>query len=337
MSTRAPAGVLAAITLAAGCGDSPSPPATPGAPDPAASVRGVLTATVRGGAVPGATLSAAGVSARSAADGSFALDLPDGEHRITISAPGFVERTTTIRAPGAGIALDLIPEGGAWTLDFYRELARNGAGGGDLKPLTRWEVEPAFYIDTRPEPATGIRIPPETVAFVREAIRITVPLLTGGRFTGERVEAGDRPPADMTPGTVVLRWDAAEVARVAETANAFAYRVGGPANVVVFRHLEETWAVHHEIGHVLGLYHPLGGYRPSHMWYSGKLEPPHFTEWDIFHAQVLYARPPGNTDVDVDPPGFVSGSVIGGRAALATGHPEPGPVVCFPESSEPER
>ena len=44
----------------------------------------------------------------------------------------------------------------------------------------------------------------------------------------------------MTPGTVVLRWNAAEVAALTETANAFAYRVGGPANVVVFRHLTKA-------------------------------------------------------------------------------------------------
>jgi len=130
---------------------------------------------------------------------------------------------------------------------------------------------------------------------------------------------------------VPLRWNAAEVSERAETANAFAYRVGGDANVVVFRHIPETWAVHHEIGHVMGLYHPLGGLRPSHMWYSGELEPPHFTEWDIFHAQAMYARPPGNTDVDVDPPGFVIGGTAAGTDAGA------GPIVCFFPERPPHR
>lgn len=319
------AGWLAAGGLIFGAcgGGEPVAPTAPAAPPASASVRGVLTRTVEGGPVAGATLSAGGITARSATDGSFALDLPAGDHRITVSGPGIVERTTTIRAPNGALELDVIPGGGPWTLDFYREIARNGAGGGELEPLIPWDSEPTFFIDARPEPTTGAEIPAETIDFVREAIRVTVPLLSAGRFRGERIEVTRDPPADMTPGTVILRWNAAEVSEYAETANAFAYRVGGDANVVVFRHLPETWAVHHEIGHVMGLYHPLGGLRPSHMWYSGELEPPHFTEWDIFHAQVMYARPPGNTDVDVDPPGFA----IGGTAAAAGARP--GPVACF--------
>ena len=82
----------------------------------------------------------------------------------------------------------------------------------------------------------------------------------------------------------------------------------------------------------MGLFHPLGGLRPSHMWYSGELEPPHFTEWDIFHAQVLYSRPAGNVDVDVDPPGFVT------RGTNAAGLSGSGPVACFfPKPGPPRR
>ena len=256
------------------------------------------------------------MTARSGADGSFALDLPAGDHRLTVSGPGIVERTTTIRAPNVGLALDVIPAGGPWNLDFYREIARNGGRGrraGTAHPLGFR----AYLLHRRParnpRPAPRFRPRPSTSCGRPSASRL--PLLSGGRFRGERIEVTREPPADMTPGTVILRWNAAEVSERAETANAFAYRVGGDANVVVFRHIPETWAVHHEIGHVMGLYHPLGGLRPSHMWYSGELEPPHFTEWDIFHAQVVYARPAGNTDVDVDPPGFV----VGGIPAAAGG------------------
>ena len=306
-----------------GDGPAPVPPTVPPGSPASASLRGALAKTVDGGPVPGATLNAGGVTARSGADGSFALDLPPGDHRLTVSGSGIVERTTTIRAPTSGLELDVIPEGGSWELAFYREIARNGSGGGKLEPLTRWDSEPTFFIDTRPEPTTGAEIPEETIEFVREAIRVTVPLLSGGRYTAERIVATREPPEDMTPGTVVLRWNAAEVARFADNADAFAKQVGGSENVVVFRHIPETWAVHHEIGHVMGLYHPLDGLRPSHMWYSGHLAPPHFTKWDIFHAQVLYSRPAGNVDVDVDPAGFV----IGGAAVA--GMPSAAPVVCF--------
>ncbi len=267
----------------------------------------MVVATVTGVPAPGATLRAGERTASAGSDGRFSLDLPVGTHRITLSAPGFVERVTTIRAPNADLRLDLIPEAAPWDLRFYRELARNGAGGGDLEPLRRWNQEPVFYVDSNPEPTTGDLVPEAAIELVLEAIRVTVPLLTGGRFTGERVHVTTDPPADMTPGTVVLRWNAAEVESEIGVGDAFAYRVGGPANVVVFRHFEQTFAAHHEIGHVLGLYHPLGGFRPSHMWYSGVLDPPHFTQWDVFHARVLYSRPEGNSDPDVDPPGFVAG------------------------------
>ena len=314
---------LAGLLLVSCGGGDASAPVIP-TPPASASVRGTLTKTAVGGPVSGATLSAAGVTGRSGPDGSFALDLPDGEHRLTASGPGIVERTTTIRSPAGVLELDVIPEGGSWVLAFYREIARNGSGGGKLQPLTRWDSEPTFYIDTNPEPTTGAEIPEETIDFVREAIQVTVPLLSGGRYTAERIVATEKPPADMTAGTVILRWNAAEVAKYAENAHAFAKRVGGSWNVVVFRHISETWAVHHEIGHVMGLYHPLDGLRPSHMWYSGHLEPPHFTEWDVFHAQVLYSRPAGNTDVDVDPAGFVLGDAAATPADAGTG-----PVVCF--------
>lgn len=322
------AGLLLAV-FAAGCGGggsgSPAPPVSPTPPSASANYRGVLTATVTGEPVAGATLTAGGVSGRSGAGGVFGLDLPPGDHRLTISAPGFVSRTTTVRVPDDAARLDVIPEGGLWNLAFYRELVRDGAGGGTLEPLTRWDTEPEFFIDTRPEPTTGDAIPEETVAFVREAIGVTVRLLTGGKLTGERVTATDSPPADLTPGTVVLRWNTAEVVEHARGADAFAFHVGGPANVVVFRHLDGTYAVHHEIGHVLGLYHPLDGNRPSHMWFKGELEPPHFTEWDIFHARILYSRPSGNTDVDVDPPGALAGLPAASRA-VDGGAPEA--IIC---------
>jgi len=204
------AGWLIACGLALGsCGGSEPPtPTTPSTPPASASVRGILTRTVEGGSAAGATLSAGGMTARSAADGSFALDLPAGEHRITVSGPGIVERTTTIRAPNGTLALDAIPTGGPWTLGFYRELARNGAGGGELEPLIPWDSEPTFFIDARPEPTTGAEIPTETIDFVREAIRITVPLLSAGRYRGERIEVTREPPAAVAPGPASRRADA---------------------------------------------------------------------------------------------------------------------------------
>jgi hypothetical protein len=145
---------------------------------------------------------------------------------------------------------------------------------------------------------------------VASAITAVLPLLTNGRWAGSQVESGATPPPDLTAGTVVVRWDPVEIARTAGAASGITRGVGGNASVVVLRSIEETGVIYHELGHVLGLYHPLGGHRPSHMLGSGTAAPPFFTEWDVFHSRVLYSRPPGNTDVDNDP----SGSFIGASA-----------------------
>ncbi len=113
------------------------------------------------------------------------------------------------------------------------------------------------------------------------------------------------PPADHEPGSVVIRWDPVEVSQAAGAASGITRGVGGNTSVVVLRTIEDTEVIFHELGHVLGLYHPLGGLRPSLMFGAGRSERPYFTDWDILHANILYSRPPGNTDVDNDPGGFV--------------------------------
>ncbi len=204
--------------------------------------------------------------------------------------------------------VDVIETDSLWNLDFYRELVRDGAGGGSLKPLNPWTVEPRFYVDLRPETGSGRRDSGRLRWRRRAAIAEVLPLLTNGRWSGSVVESGSDPPADLTSGTVVVRWDPIEIARSAGAASGITRGVGGNASVVVLRSIEETGVIYHELGHVLGLYHPLGGHRPSHMLGSGTPTPPFFTEWDVFHSRVLYARPPGNTDVDNDPSGFVVGA-----------------------------
>jgi hypothetical protein len=57
---------------------------------------------------------------------------------------------------------------------------------------------------------------------------------------------------------------------------------------------------------------------------SGTAAPPFFTEWDVFHTRVLYARPKGNTDVDDDPQGFIAGA-----AALREDRVSSGVSICI--------
>ena len=273
-----------------------------------ASVSGRLLETLSRSPVSGAVIESSAGSVRTDASGQFQLPASAAVIPVTVTASRHVTRRSFLGSASLAPTLDVIETDSLWNLDFYRELVRDGAGGGSLKALNPWTLEPRFYVDLRPETGSGRAIPGGSVATVVSAIAEVLPLLTSGRLSGSDLESGNEPPADLTPGTVVVRWDPIEIARTAGAASGITRGVGGNASVVVLRSIEETGVIYHELGHVLGLYHPLGGHRPSHMLGSGIATPPFFTEWDVFHARVLYARPPGNTDVDNDPQGFLAGA-----------------------------
>jgi hypothetical protein len=273
-----------------------------------AAVSGRLLETISHKPVAFALIESSGGAVRTDASGGFQLPASGAVIPVTVTAGGHVTRRSFLGSSASSPTLDVIETDSRWNHDFYRELARDGAGGGNLEPLNPWAVEPRFYVDRRPETGSGRAIPDGSVSTVLSAIAEVLPLLTSARLSGNQVESGTEPPADLTPGTVVIRWDPIEIARTAGAASGITRGVGGNASVVVLRSIEETGVIYHELGHVLGLYHPLGGRRPSLMSGSGASLPPFFTEWDVFHAQVLYARPPGNTDVDNDPQGFFVGA-----------------------------
>ncbi len=320
---------LALVVAIAGCDGTPSsssstaPPTPQGLTGGLASVSGRVLETLSGRPVAGALIESSAGSVRTDVSGNFLLPASAPVMPVTVTAGGHVTRRSFLSSSSANPTLDVIETDSLWNLDFYRELARDGAGGGSLEPLNPWTVEPRFYVDQRPETGSGRVIPEGSISTVIAAISTVLPLLTSGRLSGGAVESGTDPPADLTPGTVVVRWDPIEIARSAGAASGITRGVGGNASVVVLRSIEETGVIYHELGHVLGLYHPLGGRRPSHMLGSGTTSPPFFTEWDVFHSRVLYARPPGNTDVDNDPSGFVLGG-----SALRTDRVSSAVVFC---------
>lgn len=324
--------VAVAVVFLPACGDSSPAASSPTAAVGAiASVTGRVLTTVGGAPIAGARVTSGGSNATTASDGSFSLSLPMGSvAEVRVSAAEHVTRRSFLSPEGPAPILDIIEPSPLWSLTFYRELARNGAGGGNLLALNPWTVEPAFYIDRRPEQGTGREIPDTAVATVVEAIETVLPLLTGGRLGGGRIETGDRPPADETEGTVVIRWNPIEVAQVSGPAAAFTRGVGGNASVVVLRTVSETESIYHELGHVLGLWHPLGGVRPSHMLFNGNPRRPHFTDWDVFHSRIVYARPAGNTDIDEDPRGYLLNGMPLTSSRSRTSVPARAVVVCRP-------
>lgn len=312
---------LLSIALAGltGCDGGSNSPTSPSPATGGTVVSGRVVGVISGNPIAGARVSAGGVSATSDGAGGFQLNVSGaGDVRVEVSGAGLVTRNTFFRPGGPEPVFDLIEASGLWNLGFYRELCRDGSGGGTLKPLSPVTREPRFYVDRRPESGLNRPIPDTAVSTVLEAIATVLPLLTRGKRTGSQVEVGANPPPDRTPGTVVIRWNPVEVSQVGGAASGIAYNVGGDWNVVVLRNIESTESIFHELGHVLGLFHPLGGIRPSYMIGSGVAPRPHYTQWDIHHANILYARPSGNTDQDNDPAGFVVNGASG-LTALGSG------------------
>ncbi|MFQ5790120.1 MAG: hypothetical protein ACE5JI_06535 [Acidobacteriota bacterium] len=299
-----------AYVFGCGGGSPSSPTAASSSVDTAgtgsvAAVSGQVMGTIHGQPVVGARVEMGGATAFTDGAGRFQMSVGRGVLPVAVSASNHVTRRSFINSVGRDPVIDVIEPSDLWNLEFYQELCRDGSGGGELKLLNPWTVEPQFYVDRSPESGSGREIPDGAVDTVLEAIRTVVPLLSEGRLRGNQIEVGRAPPADRTPGTVVIRWNPVEVAEEAGPAAGITRGVGGGSSVVVLRTAEDTESIFHELGHVLGLYHPLGSIRPSLMISPGLPERPHFTPWDVLHANILYSRPPGNRDVDNDPEGFI--------------------------------
>ncbi|HJS72759.1 MAG TPA: carboxypeptidase regulatory-like domain-containing protein, partial [Vicinamibacteria bacterium] len=208
--------LLAVAAAFAGCDGSPSsstgaPPASTTGGLPAISGR--VLETLSGRPVSGASIESSAGNVRTDASGNFQLPSSASAMAVTVAAAGHVTRRSFLSASNFNPTVDVIETGGLWNLDFYRELARDGAGGGSLKPLNPWTLEPRFYVDRRPETGSGRAIPEPSLSIVVGAIAEVLPLLTNNHLSGEEVETGTEPPADLTPGTVVVRWDPIDIAR----------------------------------------------------------------------------------------------------------------------------
>jgi hypothetical protein len=307
------------VLVCAGCGGSsptnPQPPVTtPPVTQPQTwTLTGTINTTLTGEPVVGAALTfgTQTISANSA--GRWTLTgtgTISGTFGVEVTAPGYLTRKTGIKAEnGRDVTIDLIRDGGAFSLGFYRQFVRNGLDQpSGLQWTRRWTKAPNFYINTR-NVHTGRDLSAEEVSVLVEAIQTTIPLATGGTLQAGAIDVGigERPAqAGYIAVSVTYEPNGDEFGDYCGRATVAADP--GWIKVNYDRCASECGSMKvsprtmaHELMHAMGFWHTSnGGLMDVVQRGACNATAPSSTE--LHHARILYSRPVGNADVDWDQP-----------------------------------
>lgn len=315
---------LGAIVLT-GCGrDSPVSPTPPPDPD-TPSVAGTVVGNPDQRPVPGASVTLGGVSTSTDVQGRFSFTTQpnvSGPMPLRIAAAGHITRDSFLSVSHSmtDLMIDVITDAPPFSLDFYRQFARNAHDSpSNLFPTRRWTMAPSFYIKTTVD-ETGEAIPPAWIDRLRTIFINSVPELSAGRLSVAAIETGPEARPAMAGWVNVL------FQRVLSDPNAGgAATVGGNQGTMWLRYYpgEVTpggavarpeceflvvSAAEHEVVHTMGYFHTSD--IRSH-FFTANCNGANRASIVRHHAGLVYSRPPGNTDPDADPPTFSLGLTAG--------------------------
>lgn len=295
--------LVVAVILVGGCGGaSPTGPGPTPPPQPTTvTIAGRVTATLTGEPLAGASLTLSGRTVTTGADGRFTLDgqPPNTTLPVELSAAGTLPRQTTIRTESgrSDITLDLIQEGGAFSLGFYRQLIRNAHDAPEAyaaEPLRRWTVAPNIHLQSVPDDVD--------VAGLDALVRSMVSQATGGALAVGTVTSGSS--ASQAPNTITVAFvrdlGMAECGRAQVGAGSVTINTARcvcPASPV------NRELLGHEIGHAMGFRHTADGLMRGSGFGCGE---PAFSDAERYHARIAYRRQPGNLDIDRDAAGVTA-------------------------------
>jgi hypothetical protein len=292
------------------------------------TVSGALTSFSSGQAVGGGTVKLGSASTISDAGGGYQLNgTPEsGTAIVTANATGYVFRGVafSLTPSKAGASLDLIRDAAPFSFTFYRQFARNAFEGTQLEALKRWTVNPSFYFQLITD--AGTVVPPDIIQSMKDNLTKSVPELSGNKFSVAAFDQGDG-PKDATDGWVNVIFSRTNLGYLGYSS------VGGNQGTINIRYdptlvsnsLNNPYncssiplaVIDHEVIHTMGFWHTENALTDE---FSGNGCPgvgrPSAT---VFHASIVYSRPVGNVDPDVDP--------LTTAHALAPGGRRPGPTI----------
>ena len=307
------AAIFLALTaaVATACDNSNDGPSLiPDHPTGTGTVTGIAVNYEGGAPIAGATVLLAGAITNTDADGRFTLrNVPEaGTASITVTASGYVFRGAQfVLAPNRDVRIDVLRDAPPFSLEYYRQWARNGLNASTFAATKPWTVNPNFYLRRTMDDGTAI-VPDSMVAEIRRVIAASIPDLSGNRIQMGAFEVGDvvRP---LEAGWVNISFSATMAFFGQST-------VGGNSGTINLRYFAgssnasnnprncssaEVGVLDHEITHTMGFWHTQLVETDS---FSGPGCPGNNRpEQTRYHSAVMYARPTGNLDPDVDPSG----------------------------------
>lgn len=306
--------VLAVALVAAGCGRPrrSSGLTLPSGANSNGSLSGTVVAYGTTTPIAGATIRLGGVATVSNSTGQFTLGgVPDsGAAVASVVLPGYLYRgvALTLAPNRVGVNLDIIRDAAPFSLDFYRQIARNGAESATLFPTARWTVNPNFYFQ-RLTVDTATAVPDDVIQSIEDNFTQSVPELSGGRLSVGTFTVGDGSMAAQDGWVIVTFYT---VITSGSLGNA---TVGGNSGTMIVRYdpalvsngsnnpyncsTVTLQVADNLIMYTMGFWHTTNilGDEFSGPGCPGVGRPAN----TVYHTSVVYSRPPGNVDPDVDP------------------------------------